>query len=53
MRSFSNIVMIILLGAIVAACGGGEGDPSQSDATNKIEPIGFEARIGIIPASAE
>lgn len=51
MRFFKIIGVIILFGMSVAACGGGESDPSQADTTSKIDPIGFETRIGIIPAS--
>jgi len=46
MKLIKNIVLITSLGLSVAACGGGESDPKE------IEPIGFEARIGIIPANA-
>ena len=52
MRFLRNIGVIIIFGVSVAACGGGESDASQTGATSKIDPIGFETRIGIIPASA-
>jgi len=52
MRYLRNIGVIIIFGVFVAACGGGESDASQTDSTRKIDPIGFETRIGIIPASA-
>ena len=52
MKLIKNIVLITSLGLSVAACGGGESDPKENENTPQIEPIGFEARIGIIPANA-
>ena len=51
MKDLTRIACLFVVTLSIASCGGGGSGSGETGSEAAIEPIGFDTRIGIVPAS--